>query len=55
MTLRNHLRPHQHIHFAAVNACQLRFERALQLGAVGINAHDAHGLAIGPLHIDQQL
>ena len=55
MPFGNHLRAHQHIHFTTVHARQLSFQRAFQFGAVGINAHDLHGVTIRPFDIHQQL
>ena len=45
--LGNHLCAHQHVDVAGMHLCELRFQAAFESGAVGINAGNAHGLALG--------
>ena len=45
--LGDHLRADQHIHVTGVHGTELRFERPLEACAVGINAGDARGSAVG--------
>jgi hypothetical protein len=55
VALGNHLRADQHVNLAGVHAGQLRLQRALEAGAVGVDAGDAHGAAVGPADACQQL
>jgi hypothetical protein len=47
MAFGNHLRAYQHIHFSRMHRRQLALQRALEPRSVGINAANAHRLAIG--------
>ena len=50
MAFGNHLRAYQHIHFTRMHRCQLALQCALKPRGVGINAANAHRLAIGLIH-----
>ena len=52
--LGDHLRAHQHIHLARVHLRQLRLQRTLGLGGVGVDAGNARRCAVGPQHFGQQ-
>ena len=55
VALGDHLGAHQHVDVARVHARQLLLQRALEARAVGVHAGDAHRLAIGLLHVGQQV
>ena len=48
MSLGDHLRSHQHIHFAGVDLRELQLQAAAQTRAVGIDARYAYRVALGP-------
>jgi len=54
MAFGNHLRAHQHIHLTRVYLGQLRLQRALDAGGVGVDAHDVHRPSVGPWAVGQQ-
>ena len=55
VALGDHLGAYQHVHLAGMHLGQLGFQRALEAGAVGVDAHHLHGPAVGPPGAGQQL